>query len=243
MITVDPKRNIYVDSDSGAIIPRVSSVCRLLDPDAFAHVSDSAMATASARGTWVHEAIERFHVLGDWRRHSQCSTLPAYDRSVDAIVEPYMPGYFQFLSDTQAEPLEGEKVVSHRMYGYAGRLDKIYRIRGRLTVLDFKVSAAMPKTVWVQLAAYMEAENDGRKATRTLEYKRREAESAPLGFIIAPDPPKLVTERAALRLRKDGKYDLRRPPEPFPEDLRVFLALLQIHLWKEKNVSKPAIKF
>lgn len=230
MITVNPKLNVYVDSDSGAIVPRVSSVCRLLDPDAFAMVSCSAMVTASARGTWVHEAIDRFHTDGlGWRTG---------DTAIDSIVEPYMPGYFQFLEDTQAEPLEGEKVVSHRLYGYAGRLDKIYRIRGRLTVLDFKVTAAMPKTVWVQLAAYMEAENDERKATRTAEYKRREAESAPLGFIVAPDPPKLITERAALRLRVDGKYDLRRPPEPFPEDLRVFLALLQIHLWKEKNNGK-----
>lgn len=213
MITFDAKHNLYHAID-GHVVPRVSSIVRLLDPDCFAHVSDSAMATASARGTWVHEAIDRFHTEGRWETG---------DRHVDSVVGEYMPGYYAFLSDTGAEPLEGEKVVSHRLYGYAGRLDRIYRVRGRLTVLDFKVTAAMPKTVWVQLAAYMEAENDCRCLARMSK----------------PTTPQLpterITERAALRLRKDGKYDLRRPPEPFPEDLRVFLALLQILNWKEKN--------
>lgn len=218
MITVDQKRNVYLDSESGAIVPRVSSVVRLLDPDAFQFVTDSAMSIASQRGTWVHEAIDRFHCSGIWE------TL---DPHVNAVVAPYMPGYFAFLSDTQAEPLEGEKVVSHRLYRYAGRLDKIYRIRGRLTVLDFKVTAAMPKTVWVQLAAYMEAENDCRASAARVCPQCHPAH--------VHEPPKRITERAALRLRKDGKYDLRRPPEPFPEDLRVFLALLQILNWKEKN--------
>jgi hypothetical protein len=223
MITCDPKLNVYV-TDSGAIVPRVSSICRLLDPDAFLHVSDSAMATASVRGTWVHEAIDRFHTAGHWE---------VGHADIDSIVAPYMPCYFEFLSDTGAEPLEGEKVVSHRLYGYAGRLDKIYRIRGRLTVLDFKVTAAMPKTVWVQLAAYVEAENDGRKAANS------ERPVAP-GDDYPYDRLPMITERAALRLRPNEKYQLRRPTDPFPEDLRVFLALLQIHNWKEKNnVIKP----
>lgn len=222
MITCDPKRNVYV-SDDGSLVPRVSSICRLLDPDAFQFVTDSAMAVASRRGTWVHEAIDRYHTEGHWELgHSD----------IDSIVAPYMPGYFEFLSDTDAEPLEGEKVVSHRLYGYAGRLDKIYRIRGRLTVLDFKATAALPKTVWVQLAAYMEAENDGRK------YEKCRGIGLPPGR--PPEGLELITERAALRLRPDKKYELRRPPEPFPEDLRVFLALLQINNWKEKyNVIKP----
>lgn len=212
MITCDPKLNVYV-SDSGAVVPRVSSICRLLDPNAFDFVSDSAMASASRRGTWVHEAIDRFHITGNW----DCG-----DPNIDSITYPYRAGYLEFLSDTGAEPLEGEKVVSHRLYGYAGRLDKIYRIRGRLTVLDFKVTAAMPKTVWVQLAAYMEAFNDEIKGFRALEPVRGQSYS-------------LATERAALRLRPNEKYQLRRPPEPFPEDLRVFLACLQLHSWKEKN--------
>lgn len=219
MVTVDQSRNVYVD-DSGAIVPRVSSIVRLLDPDCYSMVSDSAMATASRRGTWVHEAIDRFHSTGNWS---------SGDLEIDRVVAPYMPGYFQFLEDTQAEPLEGEKVVSHRMYGYAGRLDKIYRVRGRLTVLDFKVTAAMPKTVWVQLAAYMEAENDCRRVPSWV-----------IGSKVEGRVP-LITDRAALRLRPDGKYDLRRPPEPFPEDLRVFLAALQIYRWSASNLSKGVV--
>lgn len=232
MITCDPKLNAYV-RDDGSVVPRVSSICRLLDPDAYQFVGDSAMATASRRGTWVHEAIDRWHVEGWWE---------AGHADIDSVVAPYMPGYFEFLSDTGAEPLEGEKVVSHRLYGYAGRLDKIYRIRGRLTVLDFKVTAAMPKTVWVQLAAYQEAENDGRKAAAlALAESGNHAQAKDAGVIPGGfNREAMITERAALRLRPNEKYQLRRPPEPFPEDLRVFLALLQIHNWKEKNnVIKP----
>jgi len=234
MITFDAKRNLYLDADQ--VVPRVSSVVRLLDPDAFAMVKDSALAMAAQRGTWVHEAIDRFHTEGRWESN---------DHHVDSIVGPYIPGYLQFLSDTGAEPLEGEKVVSHRLYRYAGRLDKLYRVRGKLTVLDFKVTAAMPKTVWVQLAAYMEAENDGRRSVAlALAHAGQHKKAADLGVIPGGlDRDKLITERAALRLRSDGKYDLRRPPEPFAEDLRVFLALLQIHNWKVKHANNDKPKF
>lgn len=218
MITVDPRLNQYI-TDSGAIVPRVSSICRLLDPNAFDFVSDSAMASASRRGTWVHEAIDRYHTAGHWESGTN---------GVDDVVAPYIlaPGYFEFLSDTDAEPLEGEKVVSHRLHGYAGRLDKIYRIRGRKTVLDFKAVAVLPKCVWVQLVGYQEAYNDGIKAEFPTDWQGR-----------------LATDRAALRLRPDGKYQLRRPVFPFPEDFRLFLALLTVLRGKEMYAVNSKPKF
>ena len=210
-LVVDPE-----DTSARHVVPRVSQIAGLLDPGAYQFVKDSAMVTASRRGTWVHEAIDRFHTAGRWE-------LGNYD--VDSVTAPYYGGYMDFLSDTGAEPLEGEKVVYHRTYRYAGRLDKLFRIQGRLTVVDFKVTAAMPKTVWVQLAAYMEAENDAIKA------------------ILYPNYPPLITDRAALRLKPNEKYQLRRPSELFAEDLRVFLALLQILRWKEKQSNGYKPKF
>lgn len=216
MITCDPKLNAYV-RDDGSVVPRVSSICRLLDPDCFAHVSDSAMATASRRGTWVHDGVDRYHTAGHW----ECGI-----NDIDDIVAPYIlaPGYLEFLSDMDAEPLEGEKVVSHRLYGYAGRLDKIYQVRGRRTVVDFK-SGPIPKSVYVALSGYQEAYNDSVRAEHPTDWQGR-----------------MVTDRAALRLRPGEKYQFRRPLFPFPEDLRLFLALLTVLRGKEMYAvaeSKP----
>ena len=142
-----PKRNVYVD-DSGGIVPRVSSVVRLLDPNAFDHVSDSAMAVAAQRGTWVHEAIvpvPHGRAVGNALRPCR------FNRSaVHAGILPVPVRY-------RGRAARGREGRHHGLHLYAGRLDRIYRIRGSY-VLDFKVTAAMPKTVWVQLAAYAEAE-------------------------------------------------------------------------------------
>jgi hypothetical protein len=111
---------------------------------------DRIREDAFARGHDVHLFIETFMRDG---------TLLGFN---DFPVErkPYLQGAARFLLEHDPQPEAIEQLVCHPEEGYAGRFDLLARLRGKLTLLDFKTS---PKgdiypEAHVQLAAYAVAE-------------------------------------------------------------------------------------
>lgn len=76
------------------------------------------------------------------------------ESSVDPALQGYLDAYRQFLTDVSVGPVRlSETMLAHHMLGFAGTVDRVRDVRGRLAVIDFKTGAPQP---WhrVQLAAY-----------------------------------------------------------------------------------------
>jgi hypothetical protein len=102
-----------------------------------------AREEAAARGAAVHQFIEHYLRTGDLLE-------------LDAEHAPWMQAAAAFLWDYDPQPLEVELLVCHPEFGYAGRLDLIANVDGRVTLLDFKTNAkaAIRANAHIQATAY-----------------------------------------------------------------------------------------
>lgn len=76
----------------------------------------------------------------------------------DGIVAPYLESFRHFLEDFEPEFLASEATVYSPAESYAGTLDAIVRIGGRVLLLDYKTGKDIYPDVALQLAAYANAE-------------------------------------------------------------------------------------
>lgn len=123
---------------------------------------------AAARGTDVHNAAEKL-ALG---------TVP----EVEPHIAPYVEQYRLFLEAHQPEFLMAEAPVYNLTHGYAGTLDAVARIDGKVVVVDMKTTAHGPDSgktrppfpeVALQLTLYRRAELVGLLADRReVNYRR-----------------------------------------------------------------------
>lgn len=109
---------------------------------------------AAEKGTSVHALVERI-ILGD--------DVNAVD--VDPAEYAYVQAFRQFVNDYGTDFEASEMTVFNLTLGYAGTLDALLRVNGRLGALDWKVRAgkkaasAVPyETELLQVAAYVNAE-------------------------------------------------------------------------------------
>ena len=127
--------------------------------------------------------------------------------SLDPIIVPYLEAYKAFRRETGFEPTQIELRLVHPSLGYTGMLDRVGKIKHRKILLDLKAVAAIQKATRIQIAAYAE---------------------------LCMKHSILIDERRALQLRPDGSYRLSEPYIS-GDDLRVFVSLLTIKNWRDKN--------
>lgn len=127
---------------NGVVVPSVTQIIKR------AGLSDMSFVPLEAldRGTRVHAEIAEW-LTCDWL-HGQPTG--------------HLAQVIRFLSDTNADVLHVERIVYHRGLKYAGRIDLIVRIGGRIWILDFKLNSTYAG-VGPQLAAYRAAFNHGRR--------------------------------------------------------------------------------
>jgi PD-(D/E)XK nuclease superfamily len=99
---------------------------------------------AMARGTDIHKA-------GEALAHGQEPDVPEY------VYGPAQ-AYADWLRRWRVEPLFVEAIVGNRKYGYAGQLDLIAEIDGRVWLIDIKTGKGVFSEAALQLAAYRYAE-------------------------------------------------------------------------------------
>jgi hypothetical protein len=123
--------------------------------------------------------------------------------SLDPRLALYVEGYRSFLTDSGFQVVHSEKRVGSVMYQYCGTLDLFGVLKRGKAVLDIKSTAALPRIVGPQCAAYGQAlyETTGDKATR----------------------------RYCLHLKPQG-YKLVEQTNV--QDFNVFLSALNIHRWR-----------
>ncbi len=107
--------------------------------------AQSATQKSAEEGTLVHETVEAF-LLGQ---------KPEVDSSIQPAVEAFLD--FWSKKNIQVIPELVEKRVVSFDYRYAGTVDAIALVDGKLGVLDIKTSQAIYRDYNLQTAAYMDA--------------------------------------------------------------------------------------
>lgn len=131
-------------------------------------------------------------------------------------LRPRLAAFQKFMAETQFEASGTERRIYHPAHKYAGTLDLDGLLNNEIAIIDIKRSLFAGAAIGLQLAAYMEAENVRRKQEKLPKAKKR----------------------YALQLKANGDYRLE--PYDDPNDFAVFLALLTVRRWKEKNESSNA---
>jgi hypothetical protein len=153
--------------------------------------------TAADLGDAVHAAVE-----------AAATGRPRPTLPTQAV--PFLAAFDRFTADYQPGFLLAERTVFSRRYGYAGTLDAICTLGGRVTLLDVKTGRGVYPEACLQLAAYAHAD-----------------------FLAGPDgateQPLAVQTGAVLHLRPAG---YRLVPVPVGQAvLEAFLAARAVFCW------------
>ena len=140
---------------------RMPSVTQILDPlQELDGIPRHILEAAAAFGTNVHLAC---HLLNQ-------GVLD--EDALDPALVPYLTGWRTFLSDVSGVVIGSEVRVINRQLRYAGTLDSLVRIKGVTELVDIKATAAIPRTVGPQTAAYAQALGEPRIKRRVVQLRR-----------------------------------------------------------------------
>ena len=149
----------------GEELPSVSQLTRFISREIYGDVGQFNLDRAADRGTAVHKATELLDKYGTVE--------------IDEDISPYLKAYIAFRKEHKCEWQKIEYATHHPENLYAGTLDRVGTVDGKLAILDIKTSSTIQKPLYTaQLNLYRE---------------------------MLPDP---IEQLIILHLRKDGTYKL-----------------------------------
>ncbi|MCP3709763.1 PD-(D/E)XK nuclease family protein [Paraburkholderia sp. CNPSo 3274] len=159
------------------------------------------------------DVLERAQKLGT-AVHRMTELYDLDDLDMDCLADelvPYLTAWIKFRAESGFVPETIEKRLYHPSLRFAGTPDRSGLINGRRAVIDIKKMLTLGPVIGLQLAAYSEL--FAKNGTQ-------------------------IEDRYGLGLRADGTYRL----VPFKDkgDWPVFLSLLTIRNWKDKNGQATA---
>lgn len=180
--------------------PSVTTILRSLDLSrAYRGVSDYYRD----RGRAVHKAVE----LVDK------GTLD--EETLHETLIPYVGAYRCFVKDSGYQALCWELALYDEKVGFAGTLDKVGRLNGRLGILDIKAASSIDPAAGLQLKGYEHLWNLWN-------------EESPCQF------------RYVLQLTSDGKYQL---VTKFKDDVTIpWSSVMDVYLWKTRFAKRNETK-
>ena len=149
----------------GEELPSVSQLTRFISREIYGDVGQFNLDRAAERGTSVHKATELLDKYGT--------------AEIDEDIAPYLQAYIVFRKEHKCEWQKIEYATHHPDNLYAGTLDRVGTIDGKLVVLDIKTSSTIQKPLY----------------TAQLNLYRK----------MLPDP---IEQLVILHLKKDGTYKL-----------------------------------
>lgn len=190
LISFDPTTHTY--EVGGIVYPSVTKILSTagLSPD-FSMILPSVLESKRQLGIDVHEQTQ------------------LVDMGAEPSNDGYVQAYTRFKTETDFQPVEIELPVYSKTYGYAGTIDRVGELKGKLSILDIKTTQALdmpymgPQTAGYEIA-YKE----------WTEYKK-------------------IMPRYILQLKPDGTYKLVQCKKK--EDTNIFLYALQITKWRNKK--------
>lgn len=134
----------------GTILPSVTQIMSPLSSAHYGKVDKDILQKSAERGRIIHQAIQFYIEF----------------RAID-IPDEYLGclnAFIKFVADSQVEILSTEQKMYHPIYFYAGTLDILAKINGKITLIDVKTYEKFsPHLERVQLHGYAsiyEANND-----------------------------------------------------------------------------------
>jgi len=196
MISFDPKTHIYRNTETGLVIPNVTSILKKAGLVDFSMVDKDELKRAQDFGKAVHSATHLY------------DTNNLDMGSLSLALEPYLEDWIKWKRDSGFVIQSSEQIVYSKKWNYAGTYDRVGLLDGVRTLIDIKTGTTLPKTIALQIAAYMGAYNE------------------------STNYPK-IKRRLSIWLRGDGQA---RPTE-YKErtDFRVFTSCLNVVNWRKLN--------
>ena len=154
-------------------------------------------------GSQVHKLIE-------WGLKAEmCYDAGPAPAVCDAASWAYM-SFQDWRKSVKLKPLFIEQVVWSNLYGYAGTLDLIAEIEGKVTVIDWKSGSGIYAEAYLQNAAY-------RHAIREMGHHD------PVAGLIVRLP----------KIQTDPEFEVKEAP-PEKECMEVFLNAMRLWTWTQK---------
>ena len=193
-LTFDPGVHKYVLDGM-----RIPSVTQVIDPFLpYANMPKEVRETALLRGTRVHELTHVYDTV---------DTTVAIQVAKELRVNAYLLAWRKFLRDVRPVFIEAEMRLYHTLYRYAGTLDRVAMIDGRLCIIEIKTGGVIDEYA-MQTAAYQEAYNNCQLDD-------------------------LATARYVVQLKATGSYSLIEHKDK--DDFQAFRAALTLGNWRMKH--------
>ena len=187
----EERKHIYLLD--GVQIPSVTQLMKPLSDKVYGPVDIQTLENAARKGTIVHNAIDNYLEF-------EIEDIPEEHRG-------YFDAFLEWFENENPEVIATERKVYHKALRYAGTCDLLCMINGKLTLVDYKTSAAIQQMLYpIQLEGYAKAwETHGIK----------------------------VEDKIILHLKKDGKYAVHRYATN-PEYYSVVFALSTLYNYESK---------
>ena len=151
--------NRFYLTDDGNYVPSVTTILEAFPKDAsyFKWIkevggdADQIRDEAGRRGSNVHELTERYD-SGEEVTFLSSHGLPIFKMIEWSMFERYVD--FTTTHKPVVDLME-VNIVSKKL-GYAGTLDRVINLYGKVTLMDIKTSNNIYPSYWLQLAAYYE---------------------------------------------------------------------------------------
>jgi len=125
--------------------------------------ADEIRDAAGKRGSSVHQLTE------DYDKGIECTLLDEYGKPKYSLEEWAMfERYVEFTAMHNPEHILIEQAFVSGNLGFAGTIDRICKIDGKVYVLDLKTSNGIYNSYWLQLAAYKELYHNIVKESNTM---------------------------------------------------------------------------
>ena len=155
-VEFDPATHSY--TVAGRKFPSVTQIIGEARLENFDYVNAGVLDAARMFGRHVHEATHLYDI----------GELDI--ANLDHALVPFVEAWGQFLDDTGAVVISSEQPLVHEKLGYAGTPDRILSWGNRIVLPDIKATAAVPRTVGCQTAAYAKAYAAERRAREPHRY-------------------------------------------------------------------------
>ena len=199
--------------------------------------AESIKTKSADEGTQIHEAIE--------------AILEGKTIAIPHSIQPAINAFLEFKKENEIVPIKIEERVVSKNHWYAGTVDVIGKLNGRLGVLDIKTSYSIYRDYGLQTAAYVEAVKEMKIFPLTR-------------WVLRIDQAKECSKCKAKLREKGGNVKIRggvstcshiwgpvkgeielKELENFDEDLKAFLACHNLWVWEHdywiKKIRNGAI--
>lgn len=232
----------------GIWYPRVTSIVSIkAKPALYKFYADQGNFSAAEsiknksadEGTLIHEAVE--------------AILAGKTAVIPHSIQPAIKAFLEFKKKNEIIPMKIEERVLSKNNWYAGTVDVIGKLNGRLGVLDIKTSVSIYRDYGLQTAAYVEAirESNIFPTTRWVLRIDQAKQCLICGAKLREKGGNVKIRGGAADCRHSwgsmtGEIELKEL-DSFENDIRAFLACKDLWVWehepwirKIKNGLSPA---